>query len=278
MKKTVFVVLLLGLSSMSVFAEREFDLNFGVWNFDRESTRLGLDISVGAGYSVPLNLNKKPADFDIAENYDPVVPTIIARAGLGAYSYGDVPEINGQIALEYIRTAYESNDANLVFNAFGISNSFSVHPAEHISIRQGGGSGLYILSMDPDNSVTGSFADYTSDIEARTGKPHLYSGKELGFGFYLGDTPFMEISADVRVDTYYPRYIFWPEFARGMVYSAIESGFNGAAKGTDVWALGLIGPVVTTALEVFNLNFYPDKVGEKHQHVVTPSLTITIHF
>ncbi len=278
MIRLIVMVIVAVLFAMPLFAESEMKLSFGAWDFDMDETELGLDVSVGAGFGMPLNLNDKPAEFDIGENYDAVAPTIIARAGLGAYNFGSPKKINGMIAVEYAYSAYESETADLTFNAFGVSNSFTAHPAKHLSIRQGSGSGFYILSSDPDQNVTGTFADYTSDIEARTGTMHLYSAKELGVGFYLGESPFMELTADVRMDTYYPRYIFWPEMARGMVYSAIEGSFNGIAKGTDVWAISLIGPVVTTAMELFNLNLYPDKVGETHQHVFTPALNLTFHF
>lgn len=256
----------------------DYDINVGPWEFAPETTELGLDVSVGGGYGIPLNLNDKPVKYDMTENYEVVPPTIFARAGLGAYRYEGKPELNGTVAVEYFRSAYESPDYDLAFNGFGVFNGFSAHPVKHLSIKQASSSGIYILSSDPDQTVTGSFADYTADVDARTGKPHLYSADEIGIGFAIGETPFMEISADARMETYYPRYVFWPEMARGLVYGAIEGGFNGAARGTDVWALSLIGPIVTTAMELFNLNLYPDHVGETHQHIFTPSLTLTMHF
>ncbi len=256
----------------------DYDINIGQWEFGPKTTELGLDVSVGAGYGIPVNLNDKPADYDMTDSYDVVPPTIFARAGLGAYRFEGNPKLNGTVAVEYFHSAYESPDYDLTFDGFGVFNGFSAHPVKHISIRQASASGLYLLSSNPDQIATGTFADYTTDEQARIGKPHLYSADELGIGFNIGETPFMEISVDARMETYYPRYVFWPEIARSLVYSAVEGGLNGAARGTDVWALSLIGPAVTTAMEVFNLNLYPDRVGQTHQHIFSPSLTLTFHF
>lgn len=276
MKTTAYAILGIALSALCLTAD--FSINMGGWEFERENTELGFDLSGGGGISIPLNLNDKPAAYDISETYDPIAPTITVRAGLGAYRFDKIPNLNGTLAAEYNRTTYESDSTDLVFNSFGIYNGFSAHPVDHVSIRQATSTGLFIISSEPDRTVTGTFADYTADEEARTEKPHLYSATELGIGFTVGKTPFLELSADARVETYYPRYVFWPELARGLTYSAIEGGTSALADRTDVWALKLIGPALTTAMELFNLNFYPDKVGETHQHVFTPTLTLTFHF
>ena len=276
MNRTLYLVIIATLIAVTAFAEFEFEIDG--WKFEKENTNFGLDIVGGAGYAIPLNLNDKPENRDLAENYDPIAPSIIVRAGLGAFQNVKDISINGTFAFEYSFSQFENDSVDLTFNSFGFYKMISAHPVKNLSVRRGSSGGLFILSSDPEFEATNTFADYSSDTDARIGKPHVFDTRELGLGLSLGKTPIVELSADARMTTYYPRYIVWPELVRTGTYGIIESGFNELSKRTDVWALAIIGPAVVTTLEVFNLNFYPEKVGETHQHIFTPSLTLTVHF
>ncbi|MBN2541839.1 hypothetical protein JXI42_03155 [bacterium] len=260
---------------------------------DEDDKEFGLDISVSGGYDAPLNLNNKPVEFDIDEQYDPVAPSIFIRIGLGVYGQGlDMMDIgkkaenksrfkfmvNRTFAFEYSRHSFEGKHADLTLDCFGLSDRVSVHPFKYLSIMSGEGNGLYVLSSDPELDTTFTFADYTQDIGARVGKVHFTDNMFLGLGTSFGKTPFLELSLDIRMDTFYPRYVFWKEAIRGGTYKAIMTIFNVTAEHTGVWALEPAGRMVAMLLETFNLNFYPESIGETHQHFFTPSLTLTVHF
>ena len=149
---------------------------------------------------------------------------------------------------------------------------------KYLTVINGSMTGLFVLDAEPNLSVTNTFMDYSADADARTGSAHIYNGRELGFRMNLGKTPRLEICATARMDTYYPRYILWNEFARGLTYSAVEGATGMVAKKTGVWELIPASAAISSVLELFNLNFYPVAVGESHQHIITPGITMTYHF
>ncbi len=275
--RDIFVVCATFFLASVCFAELEFDKDD--YTFNENNSDFGLDISAGAGYALPLNLNHKPEQFDMSERYDPVMPSIIVRAGLGAYSDENELGISSfSTGLEYARHTFENDSSDMTLDCISIYRILTLHPKKHLSIVSGEISGIYIPTIDPKTDVTGTFLDYSNDAESRTEKVHWATDRELGFGINVGHTPKLDIVASVRVGTYYPRFIFWKEFARGLSSASVELLFDVAADKTDVWALHLVGDAAVTTMELFNLNFYPETVGESHQHIFTPSLTITYHF
>lgn len=269
---------MISLLIFSLFAD--FDLTGEIWKFEKGKADFGLDISATGGYGIPLNLNGKPDNRDIAKKYDPIAPAIFGHASLGMFSNFDKIDVNYSIGLEFSMQAFKSNSAgsDLDFYKIGFKNRLYVHPTKRTSVISGTISGLFVLDAKPNLHKTNTFMDYTSDVDARTNSAHIFQGRELGFGFNVGKKPRFEICATARLDTYYPRYIFWKELARGITTSTIDGVARAIAKKTGVWSMIHIGNALNSAIEIFNLNFYPDAVGESHQHIITPALTLTYHF
>jgi len=274
--KTFLIVAL--ILAVGILHADDFTINTDGWELDVNEADFGLDIGVSGGYTIPLNLNNKPENRDIAENFDYVAPSIFARAGVGAFIDEEKLPLNGSLGFEYSRTTFENDSLDLVFNCFALYERINIYPAGHLHIVSGSGTGLYLMDQQPKLENTLTFADYTSDIEARVNKPHIFNNQEVGIGVNFGKRPRFEFAAGARLDTYYPRYVFWPEMVRGLTTGAVTMAFNVAADRTDIWALKPVGKVVAMTLEVFNLNFYPEKVGESHQHFFTPTVTLTYHF
>ncbi len=276
-KKTAFLLLAL---AFALAAESDgLSFTYGYWDFDKDNLKLGFDLSGSAGYSIPLNLNNKPVNRDIGENFEAVNPSFSARAGLGILAdEDDKLPLHMTIGAEFSHSAFQSDDLDLALFGFALSTRSSIFPCKHLSIVNGKATGLYFLRADPEAGRTGTFADYTSDVDARTDKVHLFDTKEIGLGVAFGKDRSFELSLSGRFDTYYPRFLFWKECVRGAVYTAIQNGASEIAEQTDVWPLLLVGDAVVVAMEMFNLNFYPDAVGITHQHIITPSASLTIRF
>ena len=262
-------------------AELDLEFSYDGYEIDVENARFGLDLEFTGGYPIPLNENGKPGEKSIAENYDMTVPNIGVFAGLGAYAEPDseTREACFGLGVEYRRTVFGGDDRDFTINSFGLVRRLSIYPKDFIALNSSKGSGLFFMNADPDTDVTMTFADYTTDRDARTGSVHITDMQSIGLGFAVGrERPFAQLDIGARMDTYYPRYLFWKELVRGIVYTSVEGGFNSLAEETDVRALTLVGDAAVMAMEIFNLNFYPESVGETHQHIVSPSATLTIHF
>jgi hypothetical protein len=271
------IVVLLIFASLSYAWDKKF--SFGIWEFKGDEAEFTLDISGDVGYAIPLNLNDKAADKDISENFDPVTPAFSASAGLGITSTSESSlPAHLTIAFEYGRSQFENDSVNLAINSFGVSTRLIVHPWKHFSFVQGRCGGLYFLHSDPEIQQTMTWADFTADSDARTDKLHYFDSNELLIGVSIGAKSRVEICAGASLETYYPRFLFWREFSRRAVNSAILGIFSTTAEMTDVWALTAIGSVAVGTMEVFNLNFYPESVGETHQHLLTPEVSIIVHF
>ncbi|MBN1756492.1 hypothetical protein JW877_09830 [bacterium] len=261
-----------------------------------DDLRFGLDLSLMTGSSSAINLNKTPAEYDLGESFIPRMPSFFVCIGLGTFglddpvreemdilktkSASDIKKviINRTLAFEYGRMDFEGDSVDLALNSFGLVNRMSIHPLRHLSVISGSVTGLFVMAMNPELQPTGTFMDYTGDESARLDKAHFFNSQGFGLGLAIGKTPRLELSLEARVDTYYPRFVFWKEFMRSLTYTGIRSAFNQAAQHTGVWALKPAGDAVATLLEVFNLNFYPESVGETHQHFLTPGFALTIHF
>ncbi|HHS50739.1 MAG TPA: hypothetical protein ENN07_06440 [candidate division Zixibacteria bacterium] len=263
-----------------IFADDEgIKLTVGYWDFEPEEIEFGFDVSGDVGYSIPLNFNDKPAYRDIGEHYDAVAPAFNVRAGLGlsAQKEGN-PLARSTYALEFSHRAFTGDTVDLSLYGFAISNRSSIFPAKHFSVITGSSGGFFFLDADPEITTTNTFADYTADINARTGKLHYYHTNEMGIGVSFGRNSTIELSAGGRFETYYPRYLLWKEMARNITSQAVSSTISLIADETDIWALNLVGDVAVILMEMFNLNFYPDAVGLTHQHIITPSASLTIRF
>lgn len=280
-KSYLFVVVMCLLIFSAIAGKPNF--SYGYWDIDQDDMEFGFECYGEVGYSIPLNLNDKPDEKDLSLNYNARIPSFSIGTGLEITSTKQKnPGLKMGISLEFGYSSWENGDSisNMDLDIFSFSFALknSARLGEHISVIDGKRTGLFYIHSDPTTLVTSTFADYTTDKSARTGNLHLFDSKELGFGYNFGKSTNIEFTLMGRFDTYYPRYLFWKELARGSVYSAIQSTSTAIAKQTDVWALSHVGTAAVIVMEMFNLNFYPEIIGVTHQHIFTPSANLTIWF